>query len=144
MEEYIKNLWDELPSHLTEQEKKLFNEVKEALLTYKGKLRGIDYRLSAIVMCKHMEGSFSRYVIRDILYTLAQLCHLLYLQEHERSPKLNLRLHNTAYRHAMLCKKVVGIPRAIHLRAILWSLLALYCNRSTNFVSNCITPYHMH
>ena len=56
------------------------------------------------------------HVIRDLLYILAQLCYLLYLQEHERSPKLNFLLHNTAYRHAMLCKKVVGMPKAINLR----------------------------
>ena len=77
-----------------------FLEVKETLLTYKSKLRGLDYRLSAIVMYKHMEGE-SRYCVQELPYTLAQLCHLLYIQDRERTPKIILRLHNTAFKHAM-------------------------------------------
>ena len=59
---HISNLWQELPYHLNDQEKERFLEVKEALLTYKSKLRGLDYRLSAIVMYKHMEGKM-RYCV---------------------------------------------------------------------------------
>ena len=57
-----------------------------------------------------------RYTIRELLYTLAELCQLLYMQEHNRSPKIILRLHNTAFRHAMLCRKVIGMPKKVTTR----------------------------
>ena len=114
---HIRNLWQELPYHLNDQEKERFLEVKEALLTYKSNLRGLDYRLSAIVMYKHMEGKM-HYCVQELLYTLAQLCHLLYIQDHERTPKIILRLHNTAFKNAMSCKQVLGVPQSVTLRTL--------------------------
>ena len=118
----ISRIWDEPPQHLTENEKSLFLDVKEALLSYKSKLRGCDYRLSAIVMYKHMEPQCREH-IKNFLYSVAQLCHLLYIQEYERCPKIILRLHNTAYKHAIMCKDIIGTPKSTtmrHLYGIYW------------------------
>ena len=134
---HISNLWQELPCHLNDQEKECFLEVKEALLTHKSKLRGLDYRLSAIVMYKHMEGKM-RYCVQELLCTLAQLCHLLYIQDHERTPKIILRLHNTAFKHAMSCKQVLGVPQSVTLRTlygIYWHSIVAVAPLLTRIVS---------
>ena len=75
---HIKNLWEDLPYKLQENELAYFNQVKEALLYYKDKLRGCDYRLSGIVMYKHMEGR-CRSKVQELLYTLAQILEPLYI-----------------------------------------------------------------
>ena len=112
---HISHIWEELPYSLTKTEKVPFMEVKEALLTYKAKLRGVDYRLSAIVMYKHMEVH-SRPHIRDFLYSIAELCYLLYIQEYDRCPRIILRLHNVAYKHATLCRKIIRTPQSLTMR----------------------------
>ena len=112
---HISNIWDELPYCLNDTEKIPFMKVKEALLTYKAKVRGVDYRLSAIVMFKHME-SHSRPHIKDFLYSIAELCHLLYIQEYDRSPKIILCLHNVAYKHATLCREIIKTPHSSTMR----------------------------
>ena len=129
---HISNLWQELPYHLNDQEKELFLEVKEALLTYK--LRCLDYRLYAIVMYKHMDGKM-RYCVQDILYTLGQLCHLLCIQDHERTPKI---IHNTAFKHAISCKQVLGVPQSVTLRTlcgIYWDSIVAEAPLLTRIVS---------
>ena len=64
-----------------------------------------------------MEGKM-RYCVQELLYSLAQLCHLLYIQDHERTPKIILRLHNTAFKYAMSCKQVLGVPQSVTLRTL--------------------------
>ena len=54
--------------------------------------------------------------IQSLLDTLTELSKLLYLPAQSRSPRLLLRLHNTAFLHAMLCKEIIGQPKILTSR----------------------------
>jgi len=63
--------------------------------------------------------------VQFLLDTLTELGRLLYLPAQSRSPRLVLRLHNTAFLHAMLCKDIVGQPKMLTTRkfygtTVLW------------------------
>ena len=87
LKEHINNILKELPTHLTDEEKTLFEEAIEAVPSTKEKLRGADYRLCCIVIALHL-GSNCRLSIRRLLYNLAELCELLYTPSDKRSPGL--------------------------------------------------------
>ena len=61
LKEHINNILKELPKHLTDEEKPLFEEAIEAVLSTKEKLRGADYRLCCIVLALHL-GSNCRLI----------------------------------------------------------------------------------
>ena len=139
LKNHIKHIWDELPlnNRLNREELSLFLEVTEALLTYKDKLRGLDYRLSTIIMYKHLE-SVCRAQIHKLLQSLAELGELLYLQEHKRCPRIVLRLHNVAFRHALLCKQVIGTPKTMTLSkfyGIYWHAIVVHAPVTFRVVS---------
>ena len=73
--------------HLTNEEKPLFEETIEAVLSTKGKLRGADYRRCYIVLALHL-GNNCHLNIRRLLYSLAKLCELLYTPSDKRIPGL--------------------------------------------------------
>ena len=86
----------ELPKHLTNEEKVLFEEAVEAVISTKEKLRGSDYRLCCVVLALHL-GNKSCLTIRRLLYTLAELCELLFASAEKCTPQFILRLHNVAF-----------------------------------------------
>ena len=57
LKEHINNILKELPKHLTNEEKPLFEEAIEAVLSTKEKLRGADYHLCCIVLALHLEAT---------------------------------------------------------------------------------------
>ena len=105
LKEHINNILKELPKHLTNEEKPLFEEAIEAVLSTKEKLRGADYRLCCIVLALHL-GSNCRLTIRRLLYSLAELCELLYAPSDKRTPRFILRLHNVTFCHVVAVRKV--------------------------------------
>ena len=46
--------------------------------------------------------------IKELIYTLQEICRLAYLKSQERSPKSILRLHNVTFQHANLCFQIFG------------------------------------
>ena len=89
LKEHINNLLKELPKHLTNEEKVLFEEAVEAVISTKEKLRGSDYCLCCVVLALHL-GDNCRLTIRRLLYTLAGLCELLYVPAEKRTPRFIL------------------------------------------------------
>ena len=90
LKEHINNILKELPKHLTDEEKTLFEEAIEAVLTTKEKLRGPDYHLCYIVLALHL-GSNCHLTIRRLLYSLAELCELLYTPSDKCTPQHSMR-----------------------------------------------------
>ena len=103
LKEHINNILKELLKHLTDEEKPLFEEAIEAVLSTKEKLRGADYRLCCIVLALHL-GSNCRLSIRRLLYSLAELCELLYTPSDKCMPRFILRLHNVTFSHLLTLK----------------------------------------
>ena len=95
LKEHINNILKELPKHLTNEEKPLFEEAIEAVLSTKEKLRGADYRLCCIVLAIHL-GSNCRLTIRRLLYSLAELCESLYASSDKRTPWFVVAVQNPA------------------------------------------------
>ena len=85
LKEHINNFLLELPKHLTNEEKCLLEEAVEAVISTKEKLRGTDYRLCSVVLALHL-GNNCRLTIRRLLYTLAELCELLYAPAEKCTP----------------------------------------------------------
>ena len=117
IKEHISNITKELPKHLTAEEKKLYDEAVEMVLSTKEKLRGSDYRLFIVTLAIQM-GSNCRLTIWRVLYTLAELSNMLYAPALERSPRFVLRLHNVAFCHAMAFSKLFQKPQTLTYRKL--------------------------
>ena len=112
LKEHINNILKELPKHLNDNESDLFGEAVEAVLSTKEKLRGSDYRLCCVVLALHLANN-CRLTIRRLLYTLAELCELLYAPAEKRTPRFILRLHNVAFSHMIAVRKVFKVPQVL-------------------------------
>ena len=117
LKEHINTILKELPKHLTDEEKPLFEEATEAVLSTKEKFRGADYRLCCIVLALHL-GSNCRLSIRRLLYSLAELCELLYTPSDKRTPRFILRLHNVTFSHVVAMRKVFKITEVLTRRKL--------------------------
>ena len=117
LKEHINNFLKELPKHLTNEEKCLFEEAVEAVISTKEKLRGSDYRLCCVVLALHL-GNNCRLTIRRLLYTLAELCELLYAPAEKRTSQFILQLHNVAFSHMIAFRKVFQSPEVLTYRKL--------------------------
>ena len=117
LKEHINNVFKELPKHLNDNENSLFEEAVEAVLSIKEKLRGSDYRLCCIVLALHL-GRNCRLTIRRLLYTLAELCELLYAPAEKHTPRFILRLLNVTFSHVIAVRKVFQIPQVLTYRKL--------------------------
>ncbi len=117
LKEHINNVFKELPKHLTKEEKALFEEAVEAVFSTKEKLRGADYRLCCVVLALHL-GNNCRLTIRRLLYTLAELCELLYAPAEKRTPRFILRLHNVTFSHVIAVRSIFQSPQVLTYRKL--------------------------
>ena len=117
LKEHINNIFKELPKHLNDEEKVLFDEAMEAVLSTKEKLRGSDYRLCCVVLALHL-GKHCRLTIKRLLHTLAELCEMLYTPAEKRTPRFILRLHNVTFCHVIAVRKVFQIPQVLTYRKL--------------------------
>ena len=134
LKEHINNILQELPKHLTNEEKPLFEEAIEAVLSTKEKLRGADYRLCCIVLTLHL-GSNCHLSIRRLLYSLAELCELLYTPSDKCTPQFILCLHNVTFCHVVAVRKVFSTPAILTCR----KLYGIYYHSIT-----CHAPFTSH
>ena len=72
IKEHIANVTKELPPHVVPEEKALFDQVVEVVLSTKEEVRGSDYRLFIVILAIHL-GNNCRVIVRTILYILAGL-----------------------------------------------------------------------
>ena len=76
--------------------------------------------------------------VQSLLDSLTELSRLLYLPDQSRSPRLVLRLHNTAFVHAMLCKEIIGQPKILTSRKFYgryWHSLTAHAAKQTRIIS---------
>lgn len=76
--------------------------------------------------------------MQSLLDSLTELSRLLYLSAQSRSPRLVLRLHNTAFLHAMLCKDIIGQPEILTTRKFYgryWHSLTAHAAKQNRIIS---------
>ena len=117
LKEHINNIFKELPKHLNDEEKVLFDETMEAVLSTKEKLQGSVYRLCCVVLALHL-GKHCRLTIKRLLHTLAELCEMLYAPAEKCTPRFILRLHNVTFSHVVAVRKVFKIPQVLTYRKL--------------------------
>ena len=115
IKEHIRNLWEELPQYLTDEESACFSKVIEATTKQKDKIRGVDFRLSAIIMCNTIRGK-CRPSVQQLLDSLVEISRLLYAPAEERTPKFVLRFYNMTFQHAHLCISIINKPKSLTQR----------------------------
>ena len=73
LKEHINNILKELPKNLTNEERPIFEQVIETVLSTKEKLRGADfYHLFCIVLAVHL-GRHCCPIIRMLLHSLSEM-----------------------------------------------------------------------
>ena len=105
MSNYIQNIYQELPPHTTNNEKKIVTEVIDQSFHGKEARNSSDYRKSLLVVCAFFIERFPGTYYTEILKTLTEIQELLYLPEKERSPTKILLFYNTTFLHALLIKR---------------------------------------
>ena len=101
---HIKNLYEEIPVHLTSSEKAIFTNLKNATFEGKDSKRGCDYRASLVKLCFIIQGKIPT-LPTEILTTLAKIQEILYSTETVHMSGKVLRLHNLTFKHATLITK---------------------------------------
>ena len=76
LKEHIKNIMTEVYHLLIPEEQVLFDQVHDAVIANKEKVRGSDYRLFAVVLALQM--THARLTVKRLFYTLAELSELCY------------------------------------------------------------------
>lgn len=95
----------ELPSHLSRDEKIIFNQALTSAFEGKDCKRGSDYRSSLLKICSLLKGQIPK-VQYEILTTLAEIQQILYSHDISRTNRSILRLHNVTFSHAMLLNEL--------------------------------------
>ena len=114
---HIKNLYDELPSHLNKTEKNYFNEAVVASFAGKEAKRAADYRLSIIdcILCLHNKIEADIY---NILLQMCEIQEILYRGELKRTTMSILRLYNISFLHAIKLNETAKSPKVLTTRKL--------------------------
>ena len=96
---HIKNLYDEVPKHLTKVERGLFERALQASLVDKHVKRCVDYRKSLIEVTTFVHTRINTRIFR-VFETLCEIQEIFYSRE--RTPSTILRLYNVTFLHALL------------------------------------------
>jgi len=114
---HIKNLYEEIPCHVSKTEKSTFKEAAHVSFAGKEVKRAADYRKSLVDLTIFLKDKFdTRFV--SLLRQLCEIQQILYAGEDERSLKSVLRLHNLTFSHATMLWEVMGKPKTITSRRL--------------------------
>ena len=105
---YTKNIYLELPSHMTNNEKKIVIEVIDQSFNGKEARNSSDYRKNLLAVCVFFVERFPGTYYTEIK-TLAEIQQILYLPGKERSTTKILRFFNTTFLHSLLLKNILKI-----------------------------------
>ena len=98
--------------------KVLFEEAVEAVISTEKKLTGSNYLLCCVVLALHL-GDNCRLTIRRLLYTLAELCELLYAPAEKRILRFIVRLHNVTFSLMIAqVRKIFQSPEVLTFREL--------------------------
>ena len=104
-----RNLIEEIPFHLKEDSKILFNNLISVSLA-KDTKRAVDYRKTFITICLQLKGHLPQ-KIYDIFLTGCEMQEILYASDNERSARKILRYCLKAYQHAILLDELVKLRK---------------------------------
>ena len=90
---HISNLLEELPKHLTGEQKRKLEETWELTLAGKETKRASDYRSAIILFSRRMRG-FLPETRQTLLDTFVEMEEVLYSKDYKRCPRLILRYHS--------------------------------------------------
>ena len=104
---HITNLFEELPCHLSTEDKGLFGDI---IATYENKetKRNCDHRKALLLIANALNYKLQNQRVISLLKTLVEIQRILYSNEEVRTPKEILRLHNSCFQHFILMKEVIG------------------------------------
>ena len=116
---HIENVLTELPHHLEDKERQIFEDCVSACLDGKDSKCGVDYRaaLLKITAYSQQNKSLSETPIL-ILETLTEMQRILYCEEEKRNPRLILRYYNQSWYHAILLKFFLKHPKKLTTRKL--------------------------
>ena len=121
---HVKNLLQEIPSHLSKEEKELFVSATDAIFKDKQTIRGCDYRDAAVVLPQLLQGkhNFPNEII-ELLSSLCEIGRLLYSRESQRTNQSVLRLHLVIWTHWVQLRELFPSTKTITKRK-LWGYYA--------------------
>ena len=117
---HIKNLYAEIPNHLTKAMKQKVQEVIACSFNGKSAKNSSDYRKSLLVLSNWFNQNHSNNIVSKLLITMAEIQEILYSPENERSLTSILRLYNLTFLHSILLKlsidkkKMKGTERKLY------------------------------
>ena len=97
IENHIKNLFEEIPHHMTE--KKKVTDFIGAVFSGKDSKRGVAYHTSLIKVCCHFKKEYPESKFTEILKTLCEIQKVLYQQESHRTNENILHLYVQTFLH---------------------------------------------
>ena len=104
---HVVNLWDVLPLYLDDEQKSILSIALKACFNNKDKVRGCDYRFSAIVVYLQLRDRLSQSLLQ-VLETLVLIIKFAYLPASKRTARTILLTYNVAFRHALSVMNVLG------------------------------------
>ena len=104
---HIENIFEELLKHVSIKHADLFSETVKASLWGKEVIRSVDNRMALIKVTTVLYGQLPLNV-ENLLVTFCEMQLLLYQNEEDRTPRSVLRYYNISFRHALMCKLIIG------------------------------------
>ena len=104
---HIDNLLEELPHHMSENDKSKITEILIVYNAEKEQKRCCDRRKILVTLTHALYGKINGKIHR-LLKTLSEIQRILYLNDEFRTPKEILRLHNCCFEHFVLLNNVIG------------------------------------
>ena len=104
---HVTNLWDVIVNFFDEEQKNIFTDTIKACFGNKDKVRGCDYRFSAIVVFLQLKDKVSRSLML-LLESLVLVIKLASLPAIKRTPRTVLLTYNAVFIHALSVINVLG------------------------------------
>ncbi|VDH92251.1 Hypothetical predicted protein, partial [Mytilus galloprovincialis] len=111
----VKNLIEELPSHIEDKKiKSEYETFSKDTIGDRNQIKGSDARLFAVKLAKFTlikknEGKLPGEFVQ-LITSLVDIINIAYSGYEQRSPRQLLRLYNQTFLFGTLCKKVIGNP----------------------------------
>ena len=99
---YFKNLYEELPLHLSKEKKKKSCVTSSILLLMQKKLRTAQITESLLCVSIWLIEFLSNYFATILFLTLSEIKEILYSSDDERSPQRLLRMTNLIFQHVLI------------------------------------------
>ena len=104
---HIKNLYAEIPNHLTKDLKQKVQEVIACLFNGKSAKNSSDHGKALLVLSNWLNQNHSNNIVARLLITMAEIQEILYSPENERSLASIPHLYNLTFLHSILLKRSI-------------------------------------